>query len=983
MKRFTILSGAIVGRFHAAGIVLFVGILGGSPSAGTTAAASEPEPAEASEEALYRDEIKPLLNRRCYACHGALKQEAGLRLDTAESILRGADGASIIDLDAVDESELLIRIRSDDDGHRMPPEGEPLTAEQVDSLTRWIAGGAIGPADESPESDPTNHWAFQLPRKAHLPVSADFAQAENPIDAFLGEALAQQGLVPRPPVAKQVWLRRVYLDLVGLLPTVDELADYLADDSPLAEQRVVDRLLDSPAYGERWGRHWMDIWRYSDWFGRRYVPDVWNSAPQIWRWRDRIVESLNRDLGYDQMIREMLAADEVVPDDPQAGVATGYLIRNWYALNPNDWMRSTVEHTGKAFLGLTFHCAHCHDHKYDPISQEDYFRFRAFFEPISIRQDRVAGEPDPGPFQEYQYSTLRKVQRLGSVRVFDKQPDAATWFYTGGDERNRVESRGSIAPGIPDIFATDGQPPIEPIELPAVAWYPSLAPPVLQTIRQEHLTVLQTAEAELAALPESAETEADAETEPETDAATDAGDWQRESVVAKVAAATAALAALDARIAAELRAHGIEPADAEQIKTAANEAEQSERLAAVMGAKAAIAAATLAVRTAEAKPETDEKRAEELAAAQKVAEQAAANLTAAEAAAAAEPTGVYTPLGPTYPRTSTGRRAALANWITSPGNPLTARVAVNHIWARHFHAPLVASVFDFGRSGAKPTHPELLDWLAVDLMESGWSMKRLHRLIVTSQAYRRDSRAGVDDASQVAIDPENRMLWRMNVGRMEAEVLRDSLLHLAGKLDRTLGGQEIENTESLTTHRRSLYYSVYPEDGGKSPLGQLFDGPDAADCYRRTRSVVPQQALALTNSDWVHQVAAGIVDRWEQTASAQPADLEADVAEPTKPRAAKSVDETFVRDQFRRILGREPTTAEQELCLTALASAQPAEHAEGAEPASETDPVDPATAAAESAVAEPAAEPAADQTRSRRESLVRVLLNHNDLITIR
>ncbi|TVQ02634.1 MAG: DUF1553 domain-containing protein [Planctomycetaceae bacterium] len=969
MKRFTILSGAIVGRFHAAGIVLFVGILGGSPAAGTTAAASEPEPVEAAGEALYRDEIKPLLNRRCYACHGSLKQEAGLRLDTAESILLGADGAPIIDRDAVDESELLIRIRSEDDGHRMPPEGEPLTADQVDALTRWIASGAVGPADESPESDPTSHWAFQPPRKSQLPVSADFAQAENPIDAFLGEALARQGLVPRPPVAKEVWLRRVYLDLVGLLPTVEELADYLADDSPLAEQRVVDRLLDSPAYGERWGRHWMDIWRYSDWFGRRYVPDVWNSAPQIWRWRDRIVESLNRDLGYDQMIREMLAADEVVPDDPQAGVATGYLIRNWYALNPNDWMRSTVEHTGKAFLGLTFHCAHCHDHKYDPISQEDYFRFRAFFEPISIRQDRVAGEPDPGPFQEYQYSTLRKVQRLGSVRVFDKQPDAATWFYTGGDERNRVESRGSIPPGIPDIFAPDGQPLIEPIELPAVAWYPALAPSILRTIRQEHLTALQAAESELAALPEpaAAEPEPDAETDVETetetetvaeaDAETDADDWQRDAAVAKVAAAGATLAALDARIAAELRAHGIEPADADEVKAAASEAEQAERLAAVTGAKAAVAAAILAVRTAEAKPETDEKRAEELAAAQKVAEQAAANLTAAEVAADAEATGVYTPLGPTYPRTSTGRRAALANWITSPSNPLTARVAVNHIWARHFHAPLVASVFDFGRSGSKPTHPELLDWLAVDLMESGWSMKRLHRLIVTSQAYRRDSRAGDGNTPQVAIDPENRMLWRMNVGRMEAEVLRDSLLHLAGKLDRTLGGQEIENTESLTTHRRSLYYSVYPEDGGKSPLGQLFDGPDAADCYRRTRSVVPQQALALTNSDWVHQVAAGIVDRWEQTSAA-------------RPQAAASVDETFIRDQFLRILGRDPTAAEQELCLTALASA----------PA--TDPVDSATAAA-SGEATAEAEPAVDQTRSRRESLVRVLLNHNDLITIR
>src|SRR5262249_45483743 len=177
----------------------------------------------------------------------------------------------------------------------------------------------------------------------------------------------------------------------------------------------------------------MDVWRYSDWYGRRAVPDWWNSASQIWRWRDWIVRSLNQDKGYDRMVVEMLAADEVCPEEDNL-VATGYLARNWYALNPNQWMRDNVEHTGKAFLGLTFNAAHCHDHKYDPISQEEYFRSRAFFEPIDLRQDRVPGEPDPGPFQKYEYSVLRKPVRVGSIRVQDEHPEAKTWMYQLGDE---------------------------------------------------------------------------------------------------------------------------------------------------------------------------------------------------------------------------------------------------------------------------------------------------------------------------------------------------------------------------------------------------------------------------------------------------------------------------------------------------------------------------------------------------------------------
>ncbi len=268
-------------------------------------------------------------------------------------------------------------------------------------------------------------------------------------------------------------LRRVTLDLTGLPPTRGELHAFLADDSANAYATVVDRLLASPSYGERWGRHWMDVWRYSDWYGRRAVPDVMNSYAQIWRWRDWIVRSLNDDKGYDRMVVEMLAADEIAPDDADAIVATGFVVRNWYKWNYDIWMKDLVEHTGKAFLGLTFNCAQCHDHKYDPISQEEYFRFRAFFEPLELRHDRVPGEPDPGAFKKYVYAESYGPIASGMVRIFDEKLDAQTFMFAGGDARNKMPGKPPVNPRVPAALSGD-QLKIEPVRLPSTSWYPGL-----------------------------------------------------------------------------------------------------------------------------------------------------------------------------------------------------------------------------------------------------------------------------------------------------------------------------------------------------------------------------------------------------------------------------------------------------------------------------------------------------------------------------
>jgi len=249
---------------------------------------------------------------------------------------------------------------------------------------------------------------------------------------------------------------------------------FLADDRDDADEQTVEKLLSRPQYGERWGRHWMDVWRYSDWYGRRQVNDVRNSYPHIWRWRDWIVRSLNGDKGYDRMIKEMLAADEIDPENDENIVALGFIVRNWFSLNYDQWMKDLVEHTGKAFSGNRLNCAHCHDHKYDPISQEEYFRFRAFFEPIELRHDRVPGGPPLTKYKRYLPGSGASLKPIaaGLARIFDTNLDTKTYMYQLGDSRNRFD-RPPVEPGVPAILG--GRPlKIERVELPPKAWYPGL-----------------------------------------------------------------------------------------------------------------------------------------------------------------------------------------------------------------------------------------------------------------------------------------------------------------------------------------------------------------------------------------------------------------------------------------------------------------------------------------------------------------------------
>ena len=960
--------------------LMIVAVLAGLAQGGTTAPPVD-----------YARDIKPMLAARCTSCHGAVRQKAGLRLDTAELARRGGEGGPAVVPGKSGESLLILRVTGSDGLDRMPPENEGvgLGEREIGLLRSWIDSGAKAPP-EPPPVDPRKHWAYQPPARATPPRPADATWARNPIDAFLAAGYQARGLRPSPPARKDLWLRRLYLDLIGLPPTQEVLQAFLADHSSDAETRVIDRLLADPRHGQRWGRHWMDVWRYSDWYG--LGEEIRYSHPYIWRWRDWIVAALNADKAYDRMIEEMLAGDELAPDDPATVRATGFLVRNWDIFNRNAWLASTVEHTARAFLGVTIQCARCHDHKYDPISQADYYRFRAFFEPYHIRVDRVPGEPDR--------------TKAGLSRAFDDFLDTPTYLFVRGDEAAPDKTR-ALRPATP--AALGGDLKVVPVLLSRSA----ACPDKREFVVREATEATERAVVQARALAAASRSRAEKATQT-LDAAI-AADKLAETKVNSAAGAPEALKTAQAAAAAQIealataqRAARIAREDREVAEKAVALAEAKESaLKAVLyaewledngarrsGSEAWVSASRLTLAAQRRLAEADssfkvlsasrdlerarqsldgllaagagqngdplkDARAKAAAAVVEargrlaVAENECAS---AQAAAKAPLTTAYTPRPLEFPRAkttyrdtpsnapyknvSTGRRLALARWIVDRRNPLTARVAVNHVWARHFGEPLVDSTYDFGLRSTRPLHHALLDWLAVEFMENGWSFKHLHRLIVSSQAYRmRSSDSGPGDPN-VALDPDNRYFWRMNVQRMEGEVVRDSVLFLAGRLDSRIGGPEAPVAAAEAGTRRTIYYRY--ASGDNVPLLSMFDAANVTECYRRYETIVPQQALALSNSAMVltraGEIAATTTGEVGAGATARPA---------------------FVDSAFVRILGRSPTAGERaEACagLARLADAFRSESKQNLD--------------------------AAPEARARA-ALVHVLLNHNDFVTIR
>jgi hypothetical protein len=871
-----------------------------------------------------------ILKTQCVACHNPANRQGGLDVSTRERLLQGGDrGPGIVAGDPA-ASAVIQRVRQTVQP-AMPMGGKPLDAGSIAILEAWIKGGAVygeplAPQTAGGRAKAVEHWAFRKPVRPAVPKTKLDGWVRNPIDAFLAADWEKNGLKHAGEASPRVLLRRLYLDLTGLPPTPAEMRAYLADRSPRAYERKVDELLSSPRYALRWARHWMDIWRYSDWYGRRPLNDQRFSHRHIWRWRDWIVDSLRADKPYSRMLQEMIAGDEIAPGDPDTLRATGYLVRSFHRFNRNVWLQDTVEHIGFGMLGLTVKCARCHDHKYDPIPQEDYYRLRAFFEPYDVRHDRVPGQANLN--EDGLARVFEAPPRKGGIAPYFPPIYKDTYRFIRGEETN--PDKTPLLPGIPSLF---GKPDVTvtPVKLTPEQHIPDLRSFVREDLVREADQNITNAEVALGTarrLLAQAEQRRDgagakSDAKPTVDFATKIAPLFNKrcrschggiggSVIAK---SGLALTGLD-NIQRGGWKHGpaIVPGDARNspvvrflkgeltprmplggdalpteeialIERWIDEMPVADPAKALMTAKSRVALAEKHLRVlrvgrvaltarieADAAKHTGQATAEELAKTATEAERNYARAQAEElsleaqqllqekksaaakakfeaaAKALAQASEKYSPVFEVYPEQSSGRRTALAQWLASVENPLTARVAMNHIWLRHFGKPIVRTVTNFGRNGAKPVNQPLLDWLAVEFMESKWSIKHMHRLLVTSSAYRMDSNG-----------PEGEHFTRMAPRRMEAEVLRDSVLYLAGVLDESESGPDIDEGDALKTRRRSLYVRHSPEN--RAEFLRLFDQPDPTDCYIRTESIVPQQALAAANSSLGYDAARLLADR--------------------------------------------------------------------------------------------------------------------------
>ena len=808
----------------------------------------------------FTDHIRPIMERSCWNCHGAAAQLSGLDLRTRDGALEGGSrGPALVPGRA--EDSRLFRMAAGLDQPAMPMSGDALSAAELEAVRAWIDGGAhwdtaaaTSAADaraalEGGDLPPgaRDYWAFQLPVRAPVPAAGASA---HPVDRFLEAGRREAGVRAAARADRLTLLRRAYLDLTGLPPTPAQVDEYLADTARGAWERLIDRLLDSPHYGERWGRHWLDVARYADSSG--FEQDY--NRPNAWRYRDYVIDAFNADKPYNQFIREQLAGDELDHVTDETLIATGFLragprVQFREKDNPerrHDYLDDVLATIGRGMLGMTVHCARCHDHKFDPIPQRDYYRLQASIFGYVETDWPLLDRAEADTWRARNAAVDRRQQPLRDEIAAIEGP------YRDRFRRELIEER------FPEnVRAAAFKPAAErtPGEQLLAAQVLSINSPrwdIAGALSPEDRTRWDALREQIAAL--------DAERPPAPAMAEIVTDGDHRFT--PDGPGDSVIGCPECRLPPETPGTFLHDPDGPDY-----EAPPSYFL----------------IRGDPFSPGS---------------EMSPGFLSAATRGD--PPTVIPRPDG----RTS-GRRLALAEWIASRDNPLTARVIVNRVWHHHFGRGIVRTLDNLGRMGDTPTHPELLDWLAVEFMDRGWSIKALHRLLMTSEAYRMAS--SVADAASTAADPENRLLWRFRPQRLEAEVLRDAIMTVSGGIDLAVGGppvfphirEDILRTsggkglwcgsppggepvvaphegvwcvepDRPETWRRSVY--VYRRRSLGFPFFETFDLPDQNQtAAARNVSTVSTQALTLLNNPFVLRQARLFAARLEREA---PGDVE-------------------------------------------------------------------------------------------------------------
>ena len=745
---------------------------------GSALSATKPDPTAIK---FFETKIRPLLSDQCMKCHGEKKQKGGLRLDSLESAMQGGDGGAAVTPGDLEASLLIKAISYADSDLQMPPDNK-LEAAQIADLEKWIKMGAPWPqgsgvAMKKPgefSAEERSWWAFQPLTHPNPPTIRNPKSAiHNPIDQFVLAKLETEKLDQAAMTDRYEFARRAYFDLTGLPPTTEELERFAKDSRLDANAKLIDELLESPRYGERWAQHWLDLVRYAESDG--YKQDSYR--PDAWPYRDYVVRSFNADKPYDQFVKEQLAGDELNPDDPNVLIATSYLRNPIYEYNSADTesQRQNVineisDTSGELFLGLSFGCARCHDHKFDPILQKDCYRLQAFFSPIIWREDMKLATPE----QKRTYAEQLK-----------------RWEEATTEPRAKLDAL--LAPKVAASRKSTAK------RFPEHVQAMFLKPENERTALEKQVSYFVQRQAD----------DKDQTLKP---------DKLKSDDKAKYDAIMKEFAPYDS----------LKPA--------------------------ALPKAFVATDVGRDAPATSYKSRKQ-----------SADDVKPGFLSILDPTDAK--ITPPKDLESTGRRTALANWITRPDNQLSTRVIVNRVWQYHFGRGLVATTSDFGKLGEKPSHPELLDWLATEFVKNGWSIKWLHRTIMNSATYQQTARR---QPPQVALlkDPDNRWLWRMNPRRLDSDQARDALLTISGEINPDAGGPSADATRG----RRTVYTKKIRNS--QDEFLHSFDAPPGYQSVaKRDETTTALQSLLMMNGDWPLQRAHAIANRLLKDAEAKPDSL--------------------------------------------------------------------------------------------------------------